>query len=94
MTQVLRGPFHSNNWPGKIHQTSGALKTLKMNFKLERGNSHKIQQSMTKEIMSKVIHVWKDQHIKSLLHDMHSLVINMMLNTMNKSLNSEKIYSD
>lgn len=49
---------------------------------------------MAKETRNNVIQIWKDQHIKSLLHDMHSLVINMMFNTMNKSFNAEKMYSD
>lgn len=57
MTQVLRDPFHSNSWLGKIHQTSGARKALKMNCKLKRGNCNEIQQGMAKETRNNVIQV-------------------------------------
>lgn len=61
---------------------------------MERGNCDEIQQSMTKETRSKVIKVWKDQSIKSLLHEICSLVIDVIFNTMIKSFSAEKIYSD
>lgn len=57
MTQVLRDPFHSNSWLGKIHQTSGAPKALKMNCKLKRGNCNEIQQGMAKETRNNVIQI-------------------------------------
>lgn len=69
-------------------------KAPKLNCEMERGDWHEIQQSMVKETSSKAIWVWKDQSIKSLLHEMCSLVIDTMFNTMNKYFSTEKICSD
>lgn len=71
-----------------------ASKAPKLKCDMERGDWHEIQQSMAKETRSKTIQVWKDQSIKSLLHEMCSLVIDMMFNSMNKYFNTEKICSD